>query len=241
MGVRKRGHIDSFAQYIEAVQGWVEDAREASGGTQPLFLLGHSLGGLIAVRYVQSLGYTEQSRGCAWQSAGYLEQLAVQQAEQSAAQPAGLTGLTLTSPCLARKVQIPPWKVRLAQWLDRAWPTLIMPNGIRADMVSRDEAVQAAYRSDPLNYAKVSVRWFQELQRAMEAAWKDREGLSLPILIHQAGDDALIVVDAVERFAAGLSSAEFHRWPGLRHEVLNEPEREQVMRQMEAWMNRVAS
>ncbi|MFD2371011.1 alpha/beta hydrolase [Brevibacillus sp. GCM10020057] len=206
----RRGHIDSFDQYIEAVHGWMAEARAACGAAQPLYLLGHSLGGLIAVRYVQSAG------------------------------SAGLTGLILTSPCLALKLEVPRWKARLARLLDSAWPTLAMPNGITADMVSRDEAVQAAYRTDPLNYGKVSVRWFQELQRAMEAAWQERAAIPLPVLIQQAGDDSLIQADAVERFAASLPMAEFHRWHGLRHEVLNEPEKEQVMQQMERWMKRTA-
>jgi lysophospholipase len=44
---RKRGHIESFDQYIETVENWIT---EASDYELPIFLLGHSMGGLIAIR-----------------------------------------------------------------------------------------------------------------------------------------------------------------------------------------------
>lgn len=207
----RRGHIDSFDQYMESVDGWRRTALEATGEGQPLYMLGHSLGGLIATRYMQCYERSKEE----------------------------FAGLILTSPCLALKLAVAPWKVKLAHWLDSVWPTLTMPNGITPEMVSRDPVVQAAYQSDPLNYAKVSVRWFQELHRAMDQAWKERESIAVPVLLLQAGDDSLIDAEAIERFAAGLrSEVEYHRWQGLRHEVLNEPEKEQVMFQVEAWMNR---
>lgn len=208
----RRGHIDDFKRYVEAVDVWMRDAQDAAEEEQPLYIMGHSLGGLVATRFVQSCD-----------------------------RPGEITGLILTSPCLELKLSVPAWKAQLAQWLDRVWPTLAMPNGISPDQVSRDPAVQAAYRSDPLNYAKVSVRWYQELQRAMRLAWKERERIEVPVLVMQAGDDTLVNADAVERFAAGIpSNAEFQRWEGLRHEVLNEPEKEQVLERMAAWMDRSA-
>ncbi|WP_029099896.1 alpha/beta hydrolase [Brevibacillus thermoruber] len=204
----KKGHIDSFGQYLDAVETWTERALQAAGDERPVFLLGHSLGGLVAVRFVQR--YEKRRR---------------------------LAGLMLSSPCLQLKVDVPAWKARLAQWLDRAMPRLVMANGITADMVSRDPQVQAEYVSDPYNYPKVSVRWFQELHRAMRAAWEEREQLDLSVLVLQAGDDQLVDPDGVERFAAGLpAEVTFVRFPGLRHEVLNEPEREDVLRQMVEWL-----
>lgn len=205
-----RGHIDSFAQYTETVRTWAEAALSEAKGNQPVFVMGHSLGGLVATRFVQSYERRQE-----------------------------LAGLILTSPCLQLKLAVPAWKAQVARWLDRVWPTLAIPNGITPDMVSRDTVVQAAYRSDPLNYAKVSVRWFHELHRAMDQAWTERERLTIPMLILQAGDDTIIDADAVERFAREINSdVEFQRFPGLRHEIVNEPEREQILQQISAWMNK---
>ncbi|GED70557.1 phospholipase YtpA [Brevibacillus reuszeri] len=204
-----RGHIDSFSQYIETARMWTEEALKDISGEYPVFIMGHSLGGLIAARFVQVFERRHE-----------------------------LSGLILTSPCMQLKLVVPEWKAQVARWLDRVWPTLTIPNGITPDMVSRDEQVQAAYKSDPLNYPKVSVRWFQELERAMTRAWEERGKLDIPVLIMQAGDDTIINADAVERFAEGIGPhATFQRIAGLRHEILNEPERDKILRQIGEWMN----
>ena len=47
---RNRGHIDSFDEYIEEVKLWVKEARKYR---LPIFLFGHSMGGLIVIRMMQ--------------------------------------------------------------------------------------------------------------------------------------------------------------------------------------------
>jgi lysophospholipase len=146
--------------------------------------------------------------------------------------------LILSSPCLELKIPVPEWKKQLASVMDRIWPTLRLPNEIEPYMVTRDPDVQEQYRTDPYNYAKVSVRWFRELHRAMQEAWKEREQLDIPLLVLQAGDDCLINAAAVERFVSGVPSPDvrFVSFPGLHHEVMNEPEREEVLEQVVNWI-----
>jgi len=45
----RRGHIRSFSEYLSAVEGLLGEARMHP----PVFLLGHSLGGLVAARYLE--------------------------------------------------------------------------------------------------------------------------------------------------------------------------------------------
>jgi lysophospholipase len=204
-----KGHIDRFEQYVDAVEEWVDEARHMTGDSRPVFVLGHSMGGLVATRFVQL--YRDRHR---------------------------LAGLILTSPCLELKLAVPAWKAALAQWLDRIWPTLRLPNEIEPYMVSRDPVVQESYRTDPLNYPKVSVRWFRELNRAMSEAWEERQRLDLPMLVLQAGDDCLINADGVERFIDGVATNDvtFLCFPGLYHEVMNEPERDDVLERITTWI-----
>lgn len=206
-----KGHVDRFEQYVDGVEMWVESAiaRCEAEDKRPVFVLGHSLGGLIATRFVQRYAKRQQ-----------------------------LTGLILSSPCLELKLAVSPWKKRLASLLDRMWPTLRLPNDIEPHMVTRDPEIQVKYRTDPLNYPKVSVRWFRELQRAMREAWDEREQLDIPLLVLQAGDDCLINPGGVERFLKGVTSSDvrYDCLPGLYHEVLNEPERDEVLTQIVEWM-----
>ena len=205
----KKGHIDSFAQYIDAVRVWVEEALENTAGSRPVYVMGHSLGGLIVTRFAEE--YERRSE---------------------------LAGVILSSPCLRVKLQVPAWKTELARLLDTVWPTLSMASGITADMVSRDQEVQKQYVRDPFNYHKVSVRWFLELQRAMRDAWEKRHQLDIPMLVLQAGDDRLIEAEAVGQFATGLPAPTvFRLFAGLRHELLNEPEKEEIMQMIVDWMS----
>lgn len=45
----RRGHIQSFQQYLDAVEEWLDATREKR---LPILLLGHSMGGLISIRTV---------------------------------------------------------------------------------------------------------------------------------------------------------------------------------------------
>ncbi|MEJ8544648.1 alpha/beta hydrolase [Brevibacillus borstelensis] len=204
----RKGHIESFSQYLDAVEAWVETALQRAGQKYPVFVFGHSMGGLVAVRFIERFERREQ-----------------------------LGGAILTSPCLQLKIPVPRWKARLADWLDKSWPTLRMASGIKPEMVSRDPMVQKSYITDPWQYPKASVHWYQELQRAMGEAWEERERVTVPTLVLQAGDDMLVDADAVERFAADLPvDATFRRFPGMRHELLNEPERDEVLCCIAEWM-----
>lgn len=48
----KRGHIRSFQQYLDTVKTWVNHAKSYE---LPIFLFGHSMGGLISIRFVQTM------------------------------------------------------------------------------------------------------------------------------------------------------------------------------------------
>lgn len=204
-----KGHVVQFDDYVAAVAEWVEAAKRKAEG--PVFLLGHSLGGLIVTRYI----------------------------EQYAGRH-GLDGLILSSPCLQLKLEISQWKRGLAEMLNRVWPTLRLANNIAPYHVSRDPVVQATYIKDPLNFPKVSIRWFTELLNAMDQAWQEQQRIDLPLLTVQAGDDYIIDADGVEQFVAGLSVAdkEFERFTGLYHEVMNEPERDIVLSRIGDWLDK---
>ncbi|MBW2557625.1 MAG: lysophospholipase [Deltaproteobacteria bacterium] len=47
----RRGHISSFSQYLEDLRKLVEIARDGMAEDVKIFLLGHSLGGLISLRF----------------------------------------------------------------------------------------------------------------------------------------------------------------------------------------------
>jgi len=49
----QRGHVDAFDQYLSDLKGVMTLAQESLPGVCPFFLMGHSMGGLIALRFAQ--------------------------------------------------------------------------------------------------------------------------------------------------------------------------------------------
>jgi alpha-beta hydrolase superfamily lysophospholipase len=49
----RRGHVERFDQYLDDVKTVVDRARQDKPGQRKIFLLGHSMGGLIAIRFAQ--------------------------------------------------------------------------------------------------------------------------------------------------------------------------------------------
>ena len=100
----------------------------------------------------------------------------------------------------------------------------------------------AAYAADPLVSHTVSARWFTSILDAVEDVNAAAGRLAVPALVMAGGADEVVDAEATRRWAerapAGL--VELVTWEGLRHELFNEPEKEQVFRKMEDWLERVA-
>ncbi len=199
----RKGHINRFEDYLPAVDAMLQRLEELYPGC-PRFLYGHSMGGLIVVRWIQ---------------------------QRSPSPQPGLAGIVLTSPCLALSLDIPPALLRVGAMLELVWPTLSQSSRIPASAVSRHPAVVAAYASDPLVQHRVTVRWAMELQRAMASARSGSASFPAPVLILQAGDDRLVSPDATRAFAQRVEAPdkEYRELAGLYHELHNEPEREDIL------------
>lgn len=206
-----RGHIDRFDRYLEVVDGWVEEARASAAG-RPVFLLGHSVGGLIAARYLETRPEAADA----------------------------LAGAVLSSPALRIRLRIPPWKERLGRRLDGVLPRLRMPSGVHRQRVTRNEDVVRATDADPLMVHVASVRFFNELVRAQEAALAEAGRIRLPLQLLQGGADEIVEPDASIAFGARVASPDkdVRMLDGLHHEIMNEPERDDVLRDIADWLDR---
>ena len=198
----RRGHVDRFDLYLPVVDEMLQRLADLCPGV-PRFIYGHSMGGLIAVRWMQS----------------------------GRAAAAGLGGVVLTSPCLDLSLPIPQSLLRAGAALEKVWPTMLQSTRIPADAVSRHPDVVARYASDPLVLHRVTVRWAMELQRGMQAAREGGASFPVPTLVLQAGDDRIVSAAATRTFASRLQAPAktYREFEGLYHELHNEPERAEVL------------
>jgi alpha-beta hydrolase superfamily lysophospholipase len=201
-----RAYTPRFERFVADLEDFRRRvAREAEG--LPLFLYGHSLGGLIALRWLQTHGNVS------------------------------LAGAVLSAPLLGVKVQAPRWKLALAAPLSRVLPALPMKNEIDPSELTHDAAYIRSYREDPLVTDKITPRLFTEMTAAMAKALAEGGRISAPLLFVVPGEDTIVQEDDTLGFAAGLrGDVTVRRYPGFRHESHNEVEREKPLGDVFAWM-----
>jgi acylglycerol lipase len=123
-----------------------------------------------------------------------------------------------------------------AQLLGRITPKLALANSIDGEQLSRDEAVGEAYFADPLVNTKATTRLGMEFFGAQDRSHDVIGGISTPTLVIHGGDDPLVPPSASAPLAA-IDSVDRKVYPGLRHEMHNEPEQVQVLSEVAAWLD----
>lgn len=195
-----RGHVTSFQEYIHKVKEWLKKAEHME---LPVILFGHSMGGLIAATALRSL--SEQER----------PDIAV-----------------FSSPCFGLVKQQPLHKRAAVTVLNKLAPQTMFPNGLESGTGTRDPVMRERDAGDKLLIKRVSARWYKELLKAIRKAQAGTAEMpNIPIYVMQGGEDKIVDKHAVKEWFNKLSVDEKHykEWPGLYHEVINEPEREEVL------------
>ncbi|MEB4615099.1 alpha/beta hydrolase [Leucobacter sp. M11] len=114
-------------------------------------------------------------------------------------------------------------------------------NGV--EWLSRDEETQRAFLADPLTFDAEVLRLFG-VADGLRLFGVPAKGLpaDLPILIASGAEDPLSVGDSVTKLAAayrgrGLRDVTLLEYPGARHEIFNETNREQVIADLTDWLD----
>lgn len=147
-----------------------------------------------------------------------------------------LSGLVLSGALAALDQKTP---VRLAA---RAVAKVSPGRGIfkvDPETVSRDPEVVRAYDEDPLNFhGSFPAESVVALERVGMSFPQRLPSLTLPLLILHGADDRLTPPSG-SRLVDELASSHdktLHLYPGLRHEILNEPERDAIIDEIVAWL-----
>jgi alpha-beta hydrolase superfamily lysophospholipase len=127
------------------------------------------------------------------------------------------------------------WKKALAPILGRVMPTLAVPNGVDGSTLSRDPSVAAKLVADPLSTKASTARFGSEALAEQARVRRDHASLAVPTLVLHGLDDGLVPASASEVFAS-LPNVERRTYPGLRHELHNEPEGPMIIDEMIAWI-----
>lgn len=209
----RRGFVNRWEEFLEDAGAFLRlDDLRTGDGRPPLFVLGHSHGGLVLARAV-----IDEVIG-----------------------PAGVAGCVLSSPFFANGQRVPAWKHWLARALDPVCPWARVRSGLSQDMMSSDPELTAESRADPLLLRCATPRFYLRMVAAQAETVRRAGEFRLPLLTLGGEADPLSDLSAIRAFRdrAGSRDKALHFYPGLRHELLREARREAVFADILAWIEK---
>jgi lysophospholipase len=193
----ERGHVDRFEQYLLEVKNWLEEAYQYQ---LPVFLIGHSMGGLILIRLLQEerlnvagIILSSPCLGLVHGPSKFLDTLSI--------------GINAVLPRL------------------RMDSGLTVEMATRNQAVRDVDAHDTLYVTKVSVRWYRELVGAMKLAFTKNSAIQD-----VPMLVMQAGDDKIVDIQSVKEWfhLVPLSEKRYKEWPNCYHEIFNEPERDSV-------------
>ena len=206
----QRGHINSWEEIRTDLKAFLQLV-ETKLPNRPQFILGHSMGGVVVLDYVM--------RFCVYQSP--------------------LLGVITLAPAVG-KLGISPFKLTIGKILSRTLPRFTLSTGLKLDTGARDEKVLAAYAEDKLRHTRGSARLSTEFIDVVDWIYAHIEDLQIPLLIIQGGADTVTLPEGSRQFFQKVSfpDKELLEYPEAYHEIQDDLGYEQVMADLESWLEK---
>ena len=202
----QRGYVERFSHFVSDLKTFSAIIHSKHRDTK-IFIVGHSVGGTIATAY--AVHYQDE-----------------------------FDGLILSGATLKLGASVSPGLIIVARVLSLLLPKMGL-DVIDASAISQDKTVVDAYVDDPLVYrGKIRARLGAELIKAIQILLSQMSKIYLPILIMHGTADRLSDPRGSEILYDRVSSRDktLKLYEGFYHEIFNEPGREQVFADMEAWL-----
>ncbi len=210
-----RGHGKSEGQrgHVSSYEEYLQDTdillAEANNryANLPCFLYGHSLGAIIVVFY-------------------------------SLRRKPKIAGVILSALSINTSLQKQKSKIMLAKVLGTILPKFSMNTGLVPQTLSRDPEVVSRYVNDPLVHHLVTVSWGKASIATIEYIYQNASEWTLPVLVMHGELDELGYAEGSREFASKVAGdCTLKIWPGLFHEIHNEPENKLVLEFLRQWLD----
>jgi len=202
-----RGHIESFDCFIETLDQWVKEVAIKYAQAK-IHLFAHSLGGLIALKYLS-------------QNVGEI-----------------FSSVCLSAPALQLKLEVPIIKKVAAYLLTQVWGSLQIGSEVRPDLLSHDPCLQEAYLEDKLIHHKATPRFFIKMQVAMEEMKQYKGKVHCPLMWVLPMKDGLIDTAVTLECLAHFESSQVvvKKYENFFHESFNEQGKESAFKDLNVWI-----
>lgn len=213
---RRRGDGFDFALLREDFLAWVESV---DGGEVPLFLVGESMGGLLAIRLLSEEAIGKRFRGA-----------------------------ILLCPVVSLARKTPDWQKKVLRGVAWIFPRLVLKpgwfvSGKREELVlTRNREYQEYLQRMPHRVRRYTVRFLAGVDWLMEQAWKRAGSFRVPVLLLNGEEDVFIRPEQARGWfrEVGAEDREQIVYAGSQHLLLHEENTEEVLRDIRRWIGKRA-
>ncbi len=213
----ERWNVNEFDDYIRDLKIFIEMVKDEG---EDIFLLGHSLGGTIVLKY--AILYPEDIKGVIASGPG--------------------VGTYLNLPVIGR-VAMPPVLLRIAaplmDLLSMIFPSIHIPMQIPPEQLTHDREHHERYVNDPLVcHEPMKLRLSYETLKNMLFLQDNAHNLEVPSLIMYGTEDVIVPPDSIVEFfnKMGASDKEIYGFEGYYHNVFDEVGKERVYDALFSWL-----
>lgn len=210
----QRGHINRWQDYRDNTQAFLSLIRQQEP-TAPLFLMGHSLGGLIVLDYV------------------------LRSSDSAAFQALNLQGMIVSAPPFQPTSGTANRRLKvLARLFSGLLPRYSLSMELSQGGLSRDPSVADQAVEDPLTHSSVTLRWGSETLSTLGWVKDHIDQLSLPLLLTHGEDDPIISPAGSKMIFQQVNSPDktLKIYPGSYHEPHNDLDADTVVFDLLRWM-----
>jgi len=205
----RRGDIPTYDVFVDDALAMIRHARQQNPG-RPLFLVGLSMGGHLALRTAARAG--DLLSGAVALSPGFKLR---------------------SSPPWRQVFKVIAYALLFPT---RYLPTVATDN----IMTTRNRLHLERARADEHWVKEFTGRFYMQAVRSIRRAWHELKKIRVPVLVMQAGEDYVICPKESRRFfeRVGHQDKEFRLLDGLCHNLVVEPEMPQIARSIAEWVER---
>lgn len=203
----QRVWVDSFDQYIGDLE-IIYDMVKKAQPNKPIYIFGHSMGGAIATTFA-----LKNTRS--------------------------IDGLILSAPALKAGEDINAFLIGVTKILGSILPSLAVLE-LKDESFSRDPYVVNAMKNDKLIYqGKGPARTAKELLKTLSYIEDHMTELNIPFLALHGGKDVLTNPEGSKDLyqKAKTPDKTLKIYPDTYHDLLHEPEKDQIFSDILAWLN----
>ncbi|MEO5668468.1 MAG: alpha/beta fold hydrolase [Bdellovibrionota bacterium] len=184
---------------------------QAGAKSKPWFVMGHSLGGLLALSWVLKA-----------KSEGFQGDFA--------------QAVFVSAPPLRLLLPVPEWKESLAQKLEKIAPYFEMASGIKVDGLSYEAANLAEYREDKLVHGFASPELFLSMEDDARNILAHPADIEIPLALAVGEEDPIVDPATIESYYKSLGTHKaLYKFPGNKHEIINDISKRDVYRAIAEW------